>query len=132
MNMRRRGFTLIELMVVVVIIGLLVGIAIPRYQNSKARAYLASMKSDLHNLASAQAVYLSSANVYSTDTVALGFHSSRGNVLTISEATGTGWAASVTNTGATGLTCAIYAGTVGSVPSPAVSEGVPRCTGDTP
>jgi len=48
--MNRKGFTLIELLIVVVIIGILAAIAIPKFANTKEKAYLASMKSDLRNL----------------------------------------------------------------------------------
>jgi len=75
--MARRAFTLIELMVVVVIIGLLLGIALPKYQEGKRRTYLAGMKSDLHNLQSVQATYVSSGAPYSADTTALGFRTTR-------------------------------------------------------
>src|SRR5438128_3324539 len=47
--MNRKGFTLIELLIVVVIIGILAAIAIPKFANTKAKAYIASMKSDLRN-----------------------------------------------------------------------------------
>src|SRR5256885_6797684 len=47
--MNRKGFTLIELLIVVVIIGILAAIAIPKFANTKEKAYLASMKSDLRN-----------------------------------------------------------------------------------
>ena len=47
----RKGFTLIELLMVVVVIGGLAAIAIPRYAGSKDKAYVASMKADLHTLA---------------------------------------------------------------------------------
>jgi general secretion pathway protein G len=47
-NRKERGFTLLELLAVVVIIGLLVGIAIPRYMNTIARAREAALKQNLH------------------------------------------------------------------------------------
>jgi len=53
----RRGFTLIELLIVVVIIGLLAAIAIPKFANTKEKAVVASMRSDLRNLATAQEGY---------------------------------------------------------------------------
>src|SRR3989442_2057189 len=53
-QMNRKGFTLIELLIVVVIIGILAAIAIPKFANTKEKAYLASMKSNLRNLVTAQ------------------------------------------------------------------------------
>ena len=55
--MSRKGFTLIELLIVVVIIGILAAIAIPKFANTKEKAYLASMKSDLRNLITAEEAY---------------------------------------------------------------------------
>ena len=53
----RKGFTLIELLIVVVIIGILAAIAIPKFASTKEKAYLASMKSDLRNGATAEEGY---------------------------------------------------------------------------
>ena len=44
----RKGFTLIEVLIVAVVIGTLAAIAIPYYAGSKDKAYAAAMKADLH------------------------------------------------------------------------------------
>src|SRR5438094_3781256 len=63
--MNRKGFTLIELLIVVVIIGILAAIAIPKFANTKAKAYVASMKSDLRNLVTAEEAYFADSVKYS-------------------------------------------------------------------
>src|SRR5438445_824810 len=63
--MNRKGFTLIELLIVVVIIGILAAIAIPKFANTKEKAYIASMKSDLRNLVTAEEAYFADSVKYS-------------------------------------------------------------------
>lgn len=57
MIVRRAGFTLIELLIVLVIIGVLAAIAIPKFSQTREKAFIASMKSDLRNLATLQDIY---------------------------------------------------------------------------
>src|ERR1700737_1045073 len=62
MTRARKGFTLIELLIVVVIIGILAAIAIPKFANTKDKAYVAAMKSDLRNLATYEEQYAADNN----------------------------------------------------------------------
>src|SRR4029077_4547900 len=64
----RKGFTLIELLIVVVIIGILAAIAIPKFANTKTKAYVTAMKSDLRNLVTAEEAFFSDSTYYTTAT----------------------------------------------------------------
>ncbi|HEY8258359.1 MAG TPA: prepilin-type N-terminal cleavage/methylation domain-containing protein, partial [Gemmatimonadales bacterium] len=86
----RKGFTLIELLIVVVIIGILAAIAIPKFANTKEKAVLAGMKSDLRNLVTAQEAFFSDNQTYGTGLAAaqsatnVAFVPSANNVITLS------------------------------------------------
>ncbi len=125
--MSRRGFTLIELLIVVVIIGLLASIAIPKFSNTKEKAYVASMKSDLRNLATAEEAYFYDSAKYTTNFALMNnFTPTTGVVLTISAATAGGWSASTTNANAPGRQCALFSGNAPPV-APATIEGRIAC-----
>src|SRR5678816_2807313 len=53
----QKGFTLIELMIVVAIIGILTAIAFPLYANIQQRARIAKAQADVRTLASAVVIY---------------------------------------------------------------------------
>jgi len=121
--MNRKGFTLIELLIVVVIIGILAAIAIPKFANTKEKAYIASMKSDLRNLITAQEAYFSDNNsTYASSIGNMGttYKSSSGVTVTMGTGTNTGWSASSTHA-STAKTCKI------SVGGTATNEGEPVC-----
>ena len=121
------GFTLIELLIVVLIIGILAAIAIPKFQNSKGKAYASTLKADLRNLATAQEAYYYENSEYSTNVSDLKLSVSPGVTVSIVTATPAGWAASATHNAANPLMCAIFIGAVTPV-SPATTEGVVGCT----
>src|SRR6266576_3419346 len=127
--MNRKGFTLIELLIVVVIIGILAAIAIPKFANTKAKAYIASMKSDLRNLVTAEEAYFADSVKY-TATTACTTPPTAGavNLGVIGLAAGNGgWGVTITNNNLTTplVKCAIFINT--AVLAPAVSEGAPAC-----
>ncbi|MHB1864280.1 MAG: type IV pilin protein [Gemmatimonadaceae bacterium] len=122
----RKGFTLIELLIVVVIIGILAAIAIPKFANTKSKAYITAMKSDLRNMVTAEEAFFSDSSAYSTNLSAINFKQSTGvNTPTIS--TGAGyWSATVTHSQLAGHTCAIAVNTTNPLVSTA-GEGEPVC-----
>jgi prepilin-type N-terminal cleavage/methylation domain-containing protein len=131
-NRNRKGFTLIELLIVVVIIGILAAIAIPKFANTKGKAYKAAMKGDLRNLATAQEGYAAdNGGAYSTDLVALNFAPSTG-VTVVPALDGTnGWYATATHTALPAAeNCAMFYTNDGVAPAgaaPATASGEPKC-----
>jgi type IV pilus assembly protein PilA len=101
MNKNRKGFTLIELLIVVVIIGILAAIAIPKFANTKDKAYVAAMKSDLRNLATYEEQYAADQNgaYFSGNGTAQGFTPSQNVTVNATLVTGPpqSWTATATH-----------------------------------
>jgi prepilin-type N-terminal cleavage/methylation domain-containing protein len=140
--MSTRGFTLIELLIVVVIIGILAAIAIPKFANSKEKAVLASMKSDLRNLVTTQEGFFFDNNDYAGSTTSgaqvnatggagkITFLPSTGNTLGLTYISNTGYKAVITNPILVGgiTSCGVFVGPAGNSPNVAVTqEGAPAC-----
>lgn len=122
---RNSGFTLIELLIVVVIIGILAAIAIPKFANTKGKAYAAAMRSDLRNLAVAQESYMYDNAVYAGSLGAMNVNPSNGVTITIGVANAQGWNAQAEHYMASPIRCYIY---VGNAPlPPATTDGVVVC-----
>lgn len=127
----KKGFTLIELLIVVVIIGILAAIAIPKFANTKEKAYIASMKADLRNLVTAEEAYFSDHTAYGTfsgtsagsGNLSGTYNTSAGVTITATPSAGLGWMATAAHT-STAQTCQIK---VGNQVATGENEGEPIC-----
>jgi len=70
---RRKGFTFVELLVVMLLLGALSSMAVPRFREYKTRALIAAMQSDLANLKISEEEYFADHLKYATDTSLLEF-----------------------------------------------------------
>lgn len=85
------GFTLVELMIVIAIIGILAAIAIPQFSAYRERGFIASMQSDISSMRNAEEAYFADKSTYTTATTDLanyGFKGlSQGSTATITAVT---------------------------------------------
>jgi type IV pilus assembly protein PilA len=94
MTNNNKGFTIIELLLVVIIIGILATIAIPRFSDSKDKSYVTQMKSDLRNLATYEEQYAGdNGGHYFSGTATMaaplnGFHPSQNVTIIVASAPG--------------------------------------------
>ena len=86
MRARRKGFTLIELIIVILVLGILAAIAIAKFVDVKERAYVATMKADLRNFALYEQNYLmdSQGSYFAGNGAAQGFVPTVGVTITAS------------------------------------------------
>jgi Tfp pilus assembly protein PilE len=112
-----------------VIIGVLAAIAIPKFANTKEKALVAAMKSDLRNLAGTQEAYWNQNQTYYAGAIpnpALKFIPSPGVTLTIINSTAAGWSAKAEGAPVTKTVCYIFYGTTPAVP-PATADAAVAC-----
>ena len=78
-TLKKRGFTLIELMIVVAIIGILAAIAIPNFIRFQARSKQSEAKSNLKSMFTAERSFYQEKDRYSSYINEIGFSPERGN-----------------------------------------------------
>ncbi len=122
---RNHGFTLVELMIVMVIIAVLAAIALARWHDQKVEAIVASLKSDLRNIAAAQEAYFTDNQTYTSDVDDLQIRLSQ-NVEVTLQAQDDGWTGRATHPASDGRECALYYGKIAPL-SPARNEGIVWC-----
>ncbi len=112
----RSGFTLIELLIVVVIIGILAAIAIPKFAATKDKAKLATVRTDLKNIMTAQESYYYDYTAYTAALSATIFSPSTGNTTAMTGSSAS-FTATVSNASITstpkGCTVTVGSGTTG-------------------
>lgn len=124
--MNRKGFTLIELLVVVCIIGILAAIGIPKFGNTKSKAYITAMRSDLRNLVNAEEAFFADSAKYSANLTSIGFKASTGVVAPAISVYPGAWTATNGHTQLPSAQCGIGVNTTNPVLS-AAGDGEPAC-----
>lgn len=119
----RPAFTVPELVVVIVIVGVLASIAIPKFAEAKTKAVAATAQSDLRNLVVAQDSHFGDHRTYTSDLDALEVTPSPDVVVTVLEHSATGWSATATYRDGQ---CAIYYGSAAPL-YPATVSAVATC-----
>lgn len=126
----REGFTLVELLITIVIVGILAMIAVSQFWSAKDRGFETTMQSDLKTFAVQQENYYSSHNMYASSPESMALYStSPGVQLTITYAAADGWAARTTHASVPNAVCGFYYGQApAETGAPASVPGIVQCT----
>ena len=130
----RKGFTLIEVVIAAVVIGILAGVAVPLLSASKDKAYIAAMKADLHTIAIFEEQYAADnhgqyfSGTATSDSPLNGFTPSKGVTMTLTSFNILGsqlanWTATVKHS-QTSESCEMRAGEITCTTTNTLSVGV--------
>lgn len=124
----RPGFTLIELMMVMLIIGILAAAMIWRVREPTRHAHLAAMKSDLRSLTYIQEMYYQTASRYGALEELTAFQTSKGVTVELAYHDPGAYAAIGTHASLGDITCGVYRGEAAAgAAGPAVAENTIVC-----
>lgn len=133
---RRAGWTLVEMLIVVLVIGLIASVALPRMMDTRRDANLDVVRADLNNLSGAMALYHTTYGVYPNTTMStaadsllpgasgtgrlLGYSSDPDVTLRYRYRESEGYRVEATHAKIPGVVCRLTSGTIqGPVPAPA-------------
>lgn len=126
----RSGFTILELLTVMIIVGLLAAIATSRFWTVKERSYKVALKDGLRSFSVQQERYYERNMIYANNTNLLtDFSASPGVTILVTWATNGGWAATATHTSIPAEPCGYFTGPAPvGIAAPATQSGLIACT----
>lgn len=119
----RRGFSLVEMMFVCLVVGVLTLIALPRIRDMKRRAWVTTLTHDVRNFANTEELYWEEAGIYTTSLVALKFQPSTDVTFTVLEATTAGYSVKAEHV-PSGTYCTAFYGGAAPLPPAAVKAQI--------
>ncbi len=120
----RKGFTLIELMMILITLAAIAAIAVPKIQALLDRGHVTTMTADLRKLVTAEEEYFLEHDTYTASTMLAGMVPSPDVTITIGNVGPSGWEAEATHAKSK-TTCHVYGGDRARRPA---LEGVPSCS----
>lgn len=120
----RAGYSLIELLTVIVVVSVLAAIAVPHLWTAGDEALRATVRHDLRNLIQAQELHFNEASAYAADLADLTLAPSEGVSFTILEATATGWSGTATHDRLAPDVCAVFVGTAAAAAPATVARRI--------